>query len=178
MNILFLADVPFDDPCSGSEMVLMQQSTGLSRTSDKVFAITRDNDRKFNIETKEIKGVETLCYSANPKSFFSFIFQLFKIPHKLYNQIDENTKFSIILCHQPFTLLPLLVKGLLGNIPIIYVFHSPNHEEYLISREIGNNLDAVAHVRKWIETYCLRQSKKIMVLSEYMKDKVINICTV
>jgi hypothetical protein len=40
MKILFIADVPLDNPTSGSEQVLYQQATGLAEEGIDVYAIT------------------------------------------------------------------------------------------------------------------------------------------
>ncbi|MBW2032859.1 MAG: hypothetical protein JRI94_04590 [Deltaproteobacteria bacterium] len=41
MKILFIADVPLEEPTSGSEQVLHQQAVGLAREGMEVYAITR-----------------------------------------------------------------------------------------------------------------------------------------
>ncbi|MBW2346206.1 MAG: hypothetical protein JRF53_19905, partial [Deltaproteobacteria bacterium] len=41
MKILFISDVPLEDPTSGSEQVLHQQAVGLAREGMEVYAITR-----------------------------------------------------------------------------------------------------------------------------------------
>ena len=61
--------------------------------------------------------------------------------------------------------------------PLLYIFHSPNHEEYLLTKKIkdGYSRFVQARLRKIIEGYCLKKSTKISVLSQYMKQKVIDI---
>jgi hypothetical protein len=41
MKIIFIADVPLDNPTSGSEQVLYQQAIGMAKEGMDVYAITR-----------------------------------------------------------------------------------------------------------------------------------------
>jgi glycosyltransferase involved in cell wall biosynthesis len=70
-----------------------------------------------------------------------------------------------------------LAKKRLTTIPLVYIFHSPNHEEYLLASERKNGVGrfVTSWLRKAIEGYCLRKSTKILVLSQYMKQKAIDI---
>jgi hypothetical protein len=51
MKILFISDVPLENPSSGAEMVLNQQAIGLSDNKSHIFAITRSNEGSFNIKS-------------------------------------------------------------------------------------------------------------------------------
>jgi len=57
------------------------------------------------------------------------------------------------------------------------MFHSPSHEEYLLSHGNKHWLGNFFHVktRRLLERFCLKRAAKIVVLSRYMKQKVQNI---
>jgi glycosyltransferase involved in cell wall biosynthesis len=102
---------------------------------------------------------------------------LFKNGPQAFDQFSAKTIFPVSISHQPFTCFALLTKKRLTSIPLIYVFHSPNHEEYLLTNEIKNGCwrFVQAWTRKIIEGYCLKKSEIILVLSQYMKQKIIDI---
>jgi len=176
-KILFIADVPINNPISGAEQVINKQAVGLSEDGLDVFAVVRKNGKRNSIRSRDILGIKELCYFANPENYFQFFLSLLKKPDKIYAQISINDPFFITICHQPFTFFALLVRRRLKNTTSIYVFHSPNHEEYLISRKDKNLIkrSSQAWIRKLMERYCIRRSQKIVVLSEYMKKKLIKI---
>jgi glycosyltransferase involved in cell wall biosynthesis len=177
MNVLFVSDVPLNNPLSGAERVLNKQAIGLSQKNRNVSAITRCNDTSFHIEHRNIEGVNEACYSSNPKFFPGFVINLLRIPSKLFDLLENGDPFSVIVCHQPFTSFPLLLKKKIKKAPIIYIFHSPSHEEYLLSNSRKKNKFYFfpANLRRMVEKYCLQHSHKIIVLSDYMKKKVMGI---
>lgn len=176
MNILFVADVPLENPTSGSEQVLHQQATGLLRQGINVYAITRQADPPAWL-IRNVAGVIEGSCGASAQKTIPFLYSLIRYPAKFYNNFTRDNPFQAVVCHQPFTCFSLLVGGKLANIPMIYVFHSPSHEEYLLSHENDNRLKNYLHMiaRRIIEQFCLKRSKKITALSQYMQKKVVKI---
>jgi glycosyltransferase involved in cell wall biosynthesis len=89
----------------------------------------------------------------------------------------KDTPFQAIVCHQPFNCLSLLIRRKLQDVSLLYVFHSPSHEEYLLAQENRSwvrNL-AQAQALRMIERFCVKKAMKIMVLSHYMKEKLRDI---
>ena len=177
MNILMIADVSLPTPCSGSEQVLYFQVTGLMKRQLNVFAITRRNGNAIDVEYSISERLQIACYGADVKKPLLFFKSLFKNVPQLFDQFSKKTSFSVSISHQPFTCFALLAKKRITAMPLIYILHSPNHEEYLLTKGIkdGCRQFVQAWLRKKIEGYCLKKSKKIFVLSQYMKQKVIDI---
>jgi glycosyltransferase involved in cell wall biosynthesis len=142
----------------------------------EVCAITRE-DKPVRIAIRNVNGVTEACYGADPKNKTRFLFSLLKNPSTLHNQFFKKGPYDAAICHQPFTGIALLIKGKLREVPIFYVFHSPSHEEYLVSNEGKGWLANFPQVlgRRIIEGFCLRRAKRIMVLSNYMKNKLVSI---
>ena len=88
--MLFLSDVPLNNPLSGSERVLNRQAIGLSQQNKNVSAITRCNDTAFNIEHRNIEGVNEICYSSNPDFLLSFVINLFKTPSRIFDKLHSD----------------------------------------------------------------------------------------
>jgi glycosyltransferase involved in cell wall biosynthesis len=174
MNILFLADVPLKDPTSGSEQVLYQQATGLDRDGNKVCAITRKDSGGLSIEMSNIGQIREGCYNADTGSILKFLLSLFKNPQVIIKEFSMNGKFDVIINHQPFTAFSLFLTKKLRSSPLIYVFHSPSYEEYLLLNEgkTGFKIHLQTMIRKIIEGFCLKRSRLVVVLSRYMKNKV------
>jgi len=177
MKVLFIADTQLDNPTSGAEQVLNKQALGLSQKNLGVFAITRKNGNSGCVEYNNINGVIDGCYRADAQKVIRFFISLFKIPVRIFSEFKKNSSFIASICHQPFTFFFLIINGKLSDIPVLYVFHSPNHEEFLLSLGNRNGYRGFpqALIRKMIEGFCLRRSRKIMVLSQYMKQKVMDI---
>ena len=176
MKILFIADVPLENPTSGSEQVLYQQATGLVRQGMHVYAITRQSNAPLRF-FRNVKSVKEGSYGASAQKIFPSLYSLIRYPVKFYNSFTRESPFQAVICHQPFTGFSLLLARKLANIPMIYVFHSPSHEEYLLSHENKSRLQNLPHVtiRRIIEKFCLQRSKKIITLSRYMQQKVVEI---
>jgi glycosyltransferase involved in cell wall biosynthesis len=176
MKILFIADVPLANPTSGSEQVLYQQATGLVRQGMDVYAITRQSNAPLRF-FRNVKSVKEGLYGASAQKIFPSLYSLIRYPVKFYNSFTRESPFQAVICHQPFTGFSLLLARKLANIPMIYVFHSPSHEEYLLSHENKSRLQNLPHVtiRRIIEKFCLQRSKKIITLSRYMQQKVVEI---
>jgi len=176
MKVLFVADGTLKNPASGSEQVLHQQATGLIAQGMDVFALTRQEGRAPTIH-RDVKGVEEACYSLSTKSVPGFFSSLLREPPRLYDVFSKDRPFDAAICHHPFTYFALLATGRLSDIPTIHVFHSPTHEEYHLLHKKRGWLRNVLPVRaRWmIEKYCHKRSTRIMVLSEYMKQKVVDI---
>ena len=176
MKILLVADVPLENPSSGSEKMVNRQAIGLSQDGIEVCAIVRLS-KYVKPFIKKTGGVKIGWFYAPPNRFFRFSYNHFKYPSRIYEHFCRQMPFSFVIAHQPFNCFVLLIKRKINDINILYNFHSPSHEEYLLSngnrRTIGNCLPLF--LRQKIERYCLQNAQVVMAESQYMKQKVIDI---
>lgn len=173
MNVLFISDVPMRNPSSGSEQVLYNQALGLSKIGDKITVINRING-KGPIQYFNEDLLSEGTYFADPTNITHFVSSTYRLPSKIYKKFYSVDTFGVIICHQPFTFFALLVKNNIRKLPILYIFHSPSHEEYLLANKNvpkWKNLFQ-AHLRKRIEGFCIKRAQKVITLSRYMADKV------
>jgi glycosyltransferase involved in cell wall biosynthesis len=177
MSILLIADVDLSTPCSGSEQVLYQQAQGLMQRQSKVYAISRKNGNGDSVEYLNGENLKIRSYSADVNHASEFFISLFKNVPQSFDQFSAETFFSIAISHQPYTCFALLVTKRLAGVPMLYYFHSPSHEEYLLTKgaKDGGRRFFQAWARRIIEGYCLRKSTKIFALSRYMKHRAIDI---
>jgi glycosyltransferase involved in cell wall biosynthesis len=176
MKIIFIADVPLDNPTSGSEQVLYQHATGLADEDISVFAITRHSGPPLRV-ISDVKGVRAASYSASAKNILRSFIPVARYPVAFYRRFAQDAPFQAAVCHQPFNCFSLLITRKLRDIPFIYVFHSPSNEEYILSHENKGRMRVFLNVnfRRMIEKFCLKRAMKIMTLSRYMKEKVQDI---
>jgi hypothetical protein len=176
MKIIFIADVPLDNPTSGSEQVLYQQATGLADEDISVFAITRHAGPPLRV-LSDINGVSVGSYSASAQNMLRSLIPVARYPSNFYRCFTQDAPFQAAVCHQPFNCFSLLIIGKLRHIPFIYVFHSPSHEEYLLSyaKKSGFRFSLNVNIRRMIEKFCLNRASRVMVLSRYMQEKIMEI---
>lgn len=175
MKVLFVADVPVGKATSGSERVLDQQTAGLTKEKAvTVCALTRGGDFCQRPCRQQVNGIEERRYWADVHHAGRFCKSLLRYPQRLFQELLNEGPLDAIICHQPFTGFALLKSSKFRHIPMLYVFHSPSYEEYLMAKEHrrgpGKQLQVLG--RRIIELCCVRQASKVMVLSEYMKGIV------
>ena len=173
MKILFLSDVPFANPVSGSEQMLNQQATRLAKEGLSVFAITR-NSHPAPGGINTLDAVVEGAYHASPQKKIEFFYKLIKYPLKFYRRFVRDSPFQLVICHQPLNYCALLNKKSFRQVPLIYNFHSPSHEEYLLLHKNRSSFINFfpARARQALENICLKRALTVMVESRYMKKKV------
>jgi len=176
IKILFVADVPLKNPSSGSENMLNRQARDLSTAGVEVCAIVRLSSNE-KPSFKRLYGIKIAQFYAPAHRFWRFLYQHLKYSVYFCEKFGRYSPFSAIVAHQPFNCAVLLLKKKQLQSPLLYNFHSPSHEEYLLSK--GNSQSSWNYfpmlMRRKIEQYCLQKAKLVMVESEYMRQKVIDI---
>ena len=172
-SVLFLADVSLLKPASGAEKVLHQQAVGLNRQGYTVLALTRCNGKGPD-QVRQVDGLMEACYMADPGRRLKFFSGWLRKPGPLLKRLTEKRNVRAAVCHQPFTAASTILTGKINQIPIIYVFHSPSHEEFKASADNLGPLKKFsgALVRRAIEYCCLRKARRIVTLSHYMRDRL------
>ncbi|MDY6853502.1 MAG: glycosyltransferase family 4 protein [Thermodesulfobacteriota bacterium] len=174
MRVLLLADVTTEDPASGSEQVLYHHAEGLTGKGIEVCAITREDTGFSPPVFRKTLHKKEVSYCVNTQNQLRFFLSLLKYPPKLFDSFIKEGSFDIVIGHQPFTCFALLIRRKLKNIPMLYVFHSPSHEEYLLQHQNRYTLKSMisVQIRRMIEKASVKRSSKVMVLSHYMKEKL------
>jgi glycosyltransferase involved in cell wall biosynthesis len=179
LNLLFVADVSINKVIGGAERVLYEQTTRLARRGHNIFIITR-NLRNHDKDHEIIDGVNEWRHSYNKKNPLTFISSTWINSKRLFESLQQDIHFDCINFHQPFSAIGVINSALSIEIPKIYTCHSLSFEEFLsrngnthrLSSEIKNFIQSRGHKR--IEKNVLKKANKIVVLSKYTKDKVIN----
>ena len=171
MNILMVTDTFFPDVMGGSARVVTELSKRMVKKEHTVYVLSRRLDRK--LPSKEaIEGVKVYRYDVNLRNTVTFIISSLRNAYLTFNQIVKEIRFDFIILHQPLSAFGVSLSKKSQMIPKIYVFHSSWPEEYEVKTKKGG---VGFFVRKWIEKKVLSSCCKVVVLSEYSKQKVLNL---
>ena len=180
MKILILADVFFPDTIGGAGRVVYHVCHELNRKGHEVHVITRKTDGKLpayqQFDTNLFVHRFYTPLKGSPLLFLSEIIN----SYHLCNRLSREINFDIICIHQSLVALGPFLSGCFRKIPVIYYFHSPWHEEFLIKKKTnggkpGKRAKITAHIMRWIEKRILLKAANVIVLSQYMFNKILEI---
>jgi glycosyltransferase involved in cell wall biosynthesis len=177
MNVLIIAEVSFRDVIGGAERVLREQALGLAARGHAVRILTR-MEGEGTVRRSATAGVEEAQYSVDRSNVVTFCFSSVRNARRTAAELRRRFPVDVIVAHQT---LPTL--GLCGwrtaGIPLVAVALSPAHEEFEIRNPLphgtGGRLwyrcQSVA--RRWIERAVLGRASRVVVLSDFMRRRVI-----
>ncbi|NOR54182.1 MAG: glycosyltransferase [Candidatus Aminicenantes bacterium] len=179
MNILFATDVSIRKVLGGAERVLHEQTARLSKRGHEIHVITR----RLPIHQssyENIKNVHEWRYDVKEKNSFTFLISTVLNCQKLFKQISQKISIDLINFHQPFSAFAINLLRDTQKIKKIYTCHSLAFEEYKIrslKRSFLNRPIFYFNIffRRIMEKFSLSKCEKVMVLSQFMQDKLINI---
>jgi len=177
MKILMLADVFFPDTIGGAGRVAYHLSLELTRKGHEVHIVTRNVNGKF-VQDQQLNPSLFIHRFLSPQKgsiylFLSEINNSLSTVRKLYNKIE----FDIGCVHQSMVAIGPSFSARFKNTPLVYYYHSPWHEEYLIKKgDAGGGRKGrdrlIAYLMHWIERRVLLKASNVIVLSRYMRDNV------
>ena len=181
MKVLFVADVSIAEVIGGGERVLFEQAKEMSKRGHELHVLTRrlpEHKESFQIITRGIKEWRYEIDRNNNLSFFKTSRVNARI---LFETIEQDIHFNYIISHQPFSSLGVNQSPLSKNIKKFYICHSLSFEEYISRNPKPDDfVGRIFHflnifIRKRIEKKAIDSSDKIIVLSEFTKNKLIEI---
>jgi glycosyltransferase involved in cell wall biosynthesis len=176
MKILMLADVFFPDTVGGAGRVAYHLSTELSRKGHEVHIVTRDGDGMFPSNEKKELGLFIHRFFTPTKESIRMVISEIKNSHLLCRRLSKKIKFDLICFHQSFVAVGPMLMGCFKNIPSIYYFNSPWHEEFSIKKREDRSNTTIKNlfIASWmrrVESQMISRATKIVVLSRYMYKK-------
>ena len=152
-------------------------SVELKRKGHDIHIITRNPDGKYPAH-QQLLPVHRFFIPVK-ESAGLFLSEI-KNSYSIVKGLTHEIKFDILCIHQSMAAIGPLLSCKFKNIHIIYYYHSPWHEEFLIKKSCGGKNPvitdrAIASLMRWTEKQVLTKSSKIIVLSRYMKDRVFSI---
>ncbi|MBF0571563.1 MAG: glycosyltransferase family 4 protein [Candidatus Omnitrophica bacterium] len=174
MNILLAADVSIKDLLGGAEKGLHEEAVFLAQKGHKVFILTRRLN-SHDSDHEVINGIHEYRYDVNTNNPVAFLLSTIVNGQKLYKKLSSEIKFDVINFHQPFCAFAVHLLPGAKNTKTVYTCHSLSFEEYISRSPKINFLTSCLNVilRKAIEKFSLDKSDKIIVLSQFTKNKLI-----
>jgi glycosyltransferase involved in cell wall biosynthesis len=180
MNILFVSDVSIQSVIGGAERVLFEQTTRLSARGHDVHILTRRLP-EHETERETIQGVREWRYEIDQNNAVSFFISTLMNGKTLFDEILVAHGFDCINFHQPFSAFAVQRSALCHPLKKVYTCLSFAFEEYESSHAKPRSLHGrIAHAlhsssRRWIERKALRQSHRIVALSRFTCDKLLQV---
>ncbi|MBW1802793.1 MAG: glycosyltransferase family 4 protein [Deltaproteobacteria bacterium] len=180
MKFLMLADVFFPDTTGGAGRVVYHLSRELTGRGNEVHVVTRSNEHRFPLSGDLGSRFFVHRFGLPRQESAAFFISEAKNSNALIRNLIRENRFDCICPHQSLVTVGPLFFRTLQNAPMIYTFHSPWHEEF-ITKKKGTSTDVsmktklVALVMRRIEKKVLSKASRIVVLSQYMKEKVMEI---
>ena len=165
---------------SGAERVLFEQSTMLAARGHHVDILTR---RLTNHPSDHslIQNVTEWRYLVNQKNAISFFASTLRNGRRLFETLNDAHHYDCINFHQPFSAFAVNRSHASRKIRKVYTCHSLSFEEYVSRNAKPHSFsEKMMHLfhraaRKWIERKALNAANRIIVLSQYTRDKLINV---
>ena len=180
MKILMLADVFFPDTVGGAGRVVHHLSNELSIRGHEVHVLTRNTGGKLpNYQMMNPNLFVHRFFSPKNESLILFISES-KNSYFICKKLTRDISFDLVCTHQSLVAIGPLMSRHLKQTPFIHYFHSPWHEEFLVKKQgyrgkLGKKNKAVALLMRHIEKRILFKAAKVIVLSQYMLGKVLEI---
>jgi glycosyltransferase involved in cell wall biosynthesis len=177
LNILFVADVSINKVIGGAERVLFEQSTRLAQRGHNVHILTRGLGGS-KTDKELIQGVWEWRYDVDQRNPFSFIRSTYLNSKTLFELLNREYRFDCINLHQPFSGLGVIRSPLGKGIKKIYTCHSLSFEEFRTRNpEPEGLIEGGVHLlnsrgRAYIEKKVMNNSDRIVVLSEFTRDRL------
>jgi len=178
MKILMLADVFFPDTVGGAGRVAYHLSHELSKKGHQVHVLTRKTNNKLNSYQNSDANLFVHRFISPKKVSLSSFFSEIKNSYDFTKRLIDKIPFDLMCAHQSLVAFGPLLSSSVRKIPFIYYFHSPWYEEFLvknqgINRRVGKGVKAIALTMRWLEKRTLLKASKVVVLSDYMHNKVL-----
>jgi glycosyltransferase involved in cell wall biosynthesis len=180
MNILMLADVFHPDTIGGAGRVVYHLAFEFTRKGHEIHVLTRNNDGKWPSQQELDPNLFVHRFFLPSKESLSLFLREIRNSYHLAKKLSHEIKFDLVCSHQSLVAAGPLLSRKFREIPLIHYFHSPWHEEYLVKKQedtgkAGKKNTAVALLMRCIERRILFGADRVIVLSEYMRAKVLEI---
>ncbi|MCC6139904.1 MAG: glycosyltransferase family 4 protein [Nitrospira sp.] len=178
MRVLLLAEVSAERVIGGAERVLRQQALGLVAAGHQVDVLTRAADEAASAEAV-VGGANEWRFPVSKRNEWRFVQSTVQGALRLFDRLTNKTSYDLAVIHQALTGLGPLYCRWSAAAEWIYVCHSLAHEEYLSRTapaaswlpRMRQRINAWS--RRGIEWLAMRRCHRIVVLSEFMRQRVL-----
>lgn len=178
MKVLLLAEVSAERVIGGAERVLRQQALGLVAAGHQVDLLTRAADEAVSMEVA-IGGAKEWRFAVSKRNEWSFVRSTVRGALSVLDRLTGKSSYDLAIIHQALTGLGPLYLRRRAAIEWLYVCHSLAHEEYLTRTTAATSWlsklrqQVNTWARRGIEWLVMRRCHRIVVLSEFMVQRVM-----
>jgi glycosyltransferase involved in cell wall biosynthesis len=180
MKILMLADVFYPDTIGGAGKVVYHLALQLSKRDHEIHVLTRNNNGKWPYQQELTPNFFVHRFFSVSKESLSSFFQEIRNSRLMAKKAAQKVEFDLLCTHQSLVGLGPLLSSHFRQIPLIHYFHSPWYEEFLVKKQFdraksGLRNKIMAFLMRRIEKRILFKATKVIVLSEYMRERALEI---
>lgn len=170
---------------SGASTTFYEHAKGLAERGNNVSLIFRTKNAQEACANFPV-GIKLHPFNNNIGNSLLFtISDIFKT-FKIFKKIRAASMPDVINVHHSLSCLGINISRKTSDIPRVYLFQSPWCTEYKLNLDLPQgNAGTMAgarpwhklnfYARKWLEKYVLDRSQKIIVLSQFMKEILIEV---
>ena len=172
-----LADVFFPDTVGGAGRVAYHLGRELALRGHSIHVLARNPGGVLPPSEQLEERFFVRRFFVPPGQALSLSFNEIKSSYAAARKTNKEAAFDCVCAHQSLAAIGPALFGPLRNRPLVYFFHSPWHEEYLLKRgsEAGPVHRLLASAMRKIEKKLLLRARKILVLSDYMAERLQDI---
>jgi glycosyltransferase involved in cell wall biosynthesis len=175
-----VAEGRYPDFIGGAETVIHHLCKELLSLGHEVHTLTR-MPKPGMMEYELDQGVHVHRFKGLPiNSPLYVLYPLYSLvkTHRCFVRLSKEVNFDRIIFNHPFPAFGILSSKRCKDIQKIYIFHSPSHIEYRMALSNSNVLLKTIFsftflFFKYIERFALQKCKKVITLSQYMRNQVI-----
>ncbi len=178
MNVILFSEVSAATVIGGAERVLSEQAHGLRQRGHRVSIVARAPAGDPRPETA-LGDVPEYRYMVAQSGPAWFVLRTVLGSLRAMRRTRPYQEPTVLVVHQALAGLGPVLRH--PRLPVVYVCHSLAHEEYLsrnpacpgVMARLQRRLSA--WVRRLVEQIVLRRSRRVVVLSEFMRRRVITV---
>lgn len=178
MKVLLLAEVSAERVIGGAERVLRQQAVGLIAAGHQVDLLTRATEETVPMAVA-IGGAKEWRFPVSKSNEWSFVRSTVRGALSVLDRLTGKSSYDMAIIHQALTGLGPLYLRRKAAAEWLYVCHSLAHEEYLTRTAAATSFLSMlrrrvnAWARRGIEWLVMSRCHRIVVLSEFMRQRVM-----
>lgn len=178
MRTVLLAEVTAERVIGGAERVLRNQALGLAALGHRVELLTRAPEGCVE-DAIMVGGIREWRYSVNRVHEAAFLWSSVRRSIEVFDRLRRAGSMDAVVIHQALAGLGPILSRRRAASRWIYVCHSLAHEEFETrqgpARSAADRVRRQINLRarRWIEQVVLTRCDQVVVLSEYMRRRVM-----
>lgn len=178
MRVLLLAEVTAEQVIGGAERVLRNQALGLAALGQEVELLTRAPERSGE-EAISVGGLREWRYAVDRTHEAAFVWSSVRHSLEAFDRLRRTEPLDAAVIHQALAGFGPILSRRHAAARWVYVCHSLAHEEFDTRQAPPRS--AIAQVRRkinvrgrrWIEQTVMKRCDWVVVLSEFMRRRVM-----